>query len=167
VLWTDLLKRGVKIHFAHRTFQWSSEARGKAAVHCVIIGFALHDAADKRIFDYETLQAEPQEISAKNINPYLVDAGDIIVFRRSEPICSTAAMRYGSKPADGGYLILTLEEKDKLLSIEPNAAPFIRTYIGSEELINNKQRYCLWLIDCPPDVLRRLPTIISRIERVQ
>jgi hypothetical protein len=69
VLWPDLLKRGVKIHFAHRTFQWSSEARGKAAVHCVIIGFALHDTEDKRIFDYETPQAEPHEIKAKNINP--------------------------------------------------------------------------------------------------
>ncbi len=141
VLWTDLLQRGVKIHFAHRTFQWSSEARGKAAVHCVIIGFALHDTAEKRIFDYETLRSEPHEIKAKNINPYLVDAVDTVILRRSEPICSTAAMRYGSKPADGGYLILSPEEKDTLLSIEPHAAPFILTYLGSEEFINNKQRY--------------------------
>ena len=74
VLWPDLLKRGVKIHFAHRTFQWSSEARGKAAVHCVIVGFALHDATDKRIFDYETVQSDPHEIKASQINPYLVDA---------------------------------------------------------------------------------------------
>lgn len=167
VLWTDLLQRGVKIHFAHRTFQWSSEARGKAAVHCVIIGFALHDTTDKRIFDYETLQSEPHEIHAKNINPYLVDAADIVIFRRSEPICSTATMRYGSKPADGGYLILSPGEKDTLLSIEPHAAPFIRTYIGSEEFINNKQRYCLWLLDCPPDVLRRMTNILSRIEGVR
>jgi hypothetical protein len=167
VLWTDLLKRGVKIHFAHRTFQWSSEARGKAAVHCVIIGFALHDSADKRIFDYETLQSEPHEINAKNINPYLVDADDIVVFRRSEPICSIPAMRYGSKPADGGYLILSPEEKDKLLSIEPLAASFIRTYIGSEELINKKQRYCLWLIDCQPDLLRKMSGVISRVEMVR
>ena len=128
ILWPDLLRRGLKIHFAHRTFQWSSEARGKAAVHCVIIGFALHDTPDKRLFDYETVQAEAHEIKAKNINPYLVDAGDIVAFRRSEPICFTAAMRYGSKPADGGYLILTPEEKNSLLSIEPHAAPFIRTY---------------------------------------
>jgi hypothetical protein len=167
VLWTDLFKRGVKIHFAHRTFQWSSEARGKAAVHCVIVGFALHDTEDKRIFDYETLQSEPHGISAKNINPYLVDAGDIVVFRRSEPICPIAAMRYGSKPADGGHLILTAEEKDKLVSMEPQAAPFIRTYIGSEELINNKQRYCLWLIDCPPDLLRKMPGVMSRLEMVR
>ena len=85
VLWADLLKRGVKIHFAHRTFQWSSEARGKAAVHCVIIGFALHDTAEKRIFEYETPQAEAHEIKAKNINPYLVDAPDILIQRRSHP----------------------------------------------------------------------------------
>ncbi len=167
VLWTDLLRRGVKIHFAHRTFQWSSEARGKAAVHCVIIGFALHDTADKRIFDYETLQSESHEIKAKNINPYLVDAADIVIFRHSEPICSIPTMRYGSKPADGGYLILSPEEKDTFLSVEPEAAPFIRTYIGSEELINNKQRYCLWLVGCQPDVLRRMPNILSRIERVR
>ena len=82
VLWPDLLKRGVRIHFAHRTFQWSSEARGKAAVHCVIIGFALHDAEEKRIFDYETPQAEPHEIKARNINPYLVDASDLVIGRR-------------------------------------------------------------------------------------
>lgn len=88
VLWPDLLRRGVKIHFAHRTFQWSSEASGKAAVHCVIIGFALHDATDKRIFDYETLQSEPHEIKAKNINPYLVDAPDLVVSRRSTPLCT-------------------------------------------------------------------------------
>jgi hypothetical protein len=167
ILWPDLLRRGIKIHFAHRTFQWSSEARGKAAVHCVIIGFALHDTPNKRLFDYETPQAEAHEIKVKNINPYLVDAGDIVVLRRSEPICSTATMRYGSKPADGGYLILTPEEKNTLLSIEPHAAPFIRTYIGSEELINNKQRYCLWLVDCAPDVLRRMPSTLSRVEEVR
>ena len=167
VLWPDLLRRGARIHFAHRTFQWSSEARGKAAVHCVIIGFALHDRPDKRLFDYETPQSEAHEIKAKNINPYLVDAADVVVSRRSEPICSTATMRYGSKPADGGYLIMTPEEKNTLLSTEPQAAPFIRTYIGSEELINNKQRYCLWLVDCAPDVLRRMPNILSRVEKVR
>jgi hypothetical protein len=167
ILWPDLLRRKVKIHFAHRTFQWSSEARGKAAVHCVIIGFALHDTSDKRLFDYETPQAEAHEIKVKNINPYLVDAGDIVVLRRSEPICATATMRYGCKPADGGYLILTPEEKNTLLSIEPQVAPFIRSYIGSEELINNKQRYCLWLVDCAPDVLRRMPSTLSRVEKVR
>ena len=82
ILWPDLLRRGLKIHFAHRTFQWSSEARGKAAVHCVIIGFALHDTPDKRLFDYETAQAEAHEIKAKKSIPYLVDAADIFVEKR-------------------------------------------------------------------------------------
>lgn len=86
VLWTDLLKRGVRIHFAHRTFQWSSEAPGKAVVHCVIIGFALHDAAEKRIFDYETVQSDPHEIRASNINPYLLDAPTCLIGKRNNPM---------------------------------------------------------------------------------
>ena len=89
-----LLRRGVKIHFAHRTFQWSSEARGKAAVHCVIIGFALHDATEKRIFDYETLQSEAHEIKAKNINPYLVDAPDLVIHRTKHPALRGSRNRY-------------------------------------------------------------------------
>lgn len=167
VLWPDLLKRGVKIHFAHRTFQWSSEARGKAAVHCVIIGFALHDATEKRIFDYETIQSEPHELKAKNINPYLVDAPDLVVSRRSSPLCAVPPLVYGSKPADGGNLLLTPTERVEFLQKEPAAAPFVRRFLGSEEFINNIERYCLWLIDCPPDQLRQMPEVFSRVEKVR
>ncbi len=167
VLWPDLLKRGVKIHFAHRTFQWSSEARGKAAVHCVIIGFALHDITDKRIFDYATLQAEAHEFKAKNINPYLVNATDVVVSRRSSPLCSVPSILYGSKPADGGNLLFSATERDEFLNLESAAAPYIKRFIGSEEFINNIDRYCLWLVDCPPDQLRKLPEVLSRIEKVK
>lgn len=167
VLWPDLLRRGVKIHFAHRTFQWSSEARGKAAVHCVIIGFALHDAAEKRLFDYETPQAEAHEIKAKNINPYLVDAADAVLTNRRAPISESPPIVFGSMPNDGGYLILSPEEKADLLAKEPKAAPWIRRLLGSEEFINNKERWCLWLIDISPAELRAMPAVLERVEAVK
>ena len=128
----DLLKRGVKIHFAHRTFQWSSEARGKAAVHCVIVGFALHDTADKRIFDYENPQAEAHEVKAKNINPYLVDAPNALLEKRMKPICDAPRIDFGSKAADFGHLTLSESDKTKLLTQHPKASLWVRPFIGSE-----------------------------------
>ncbi len=167
VLWGDLLKRGVKIHFAHRTFQWSSEARGKAAVHCVIVGFALHDTADKRLFDYEKPQSDAHEIKAANINPYLVDAPDVIVTTRSTPICAVSKMVNGSKPTDGGNLLLTSDEKTELLSQEPLTKKWIFRFVGAEEFINGTERWCLWLKDCPPDQLRKMPAVMKRVEAVR
>jgi len=167
VLWPDLLKRGIRIHFAHRTFQWSSEARGKAAVHCVIIGFALHEAEEKRIFDYETPQAELHEVTAKNINPYLVDAPDILLPRRSESFQEIPPIRYGSKPADGGYFILNDDQKANLIASEPGAENFIKPFLGSEEFINNISRWCLWLKDVTPHDLKGLPKILEHIKKVR
>ena len=167
ILWTDLLRRGVKIHFAHRTFQWSSEARGKAAVHCVIIGFALHDTEDKRIFDYETPQAEPHKVKAKNINPYLVDAPDVVLVPHSRAICAVPKMVNGSKPTDGGNLLLSRDEKASLLEREPEAAKWIRPYAMSDEFINGIDRYCLWLTDCQPNTLRQMPAIMERVDAVR
>ena len=167
VLWADLLRRSVRIHFAHRTFQWSSEARGKAAVHCVIIGFALHDTENKRIFDYENPQAEPHEIKAISINPYLLDASDILVQARSAPLGSNPIMINGSIPADGGNLILTPDEKLNLLAKEPQAEQWIRPFIGADDFINRLERYCLWLADCQPDQLRQMPLILQRVEAVR
>jgi hypothetical protein len=167
VLWSDLLKRGVKIHFAHRTFQWSSEARGKAAVHCVIVGFALHDTPDKRIFDYETPQTEAHEIKTKNINPYLVDAPDTVLPSRRNPICTAPPMVYGSKPTDGGNLLLSESERVELIKREPEAALWIKRFVGADEFLYNIPRYCLWLENCPPGVLRGLPLVIQRVRAVQ
>lgn len=166
-MWPDLLKRGVKIHFAHRTFQWSSEAHGKAAVHCVIIGFALHDAADKRIFDYETPQAEAHEIRAKNINPYLVDAADIVLANRRAPVSAALPIVFGSMPNDGGHLLLLPEEKADFLAREPKAAPWIRQYLGSVEFINGKERWCLWLVGVSPNELRSMPLVLECVEAVR
>ena len=167
VLWSDMLKRGVNIHFAHRTFQWSSEARGKAAVHCVIIGFALHDVEEKRVFDYEKPQAEPHEIKVSRINPYLLDAPDILVNARSTPLCGSPIMINGSIPADGGNLILSPDEKANLLAKEPQAQQWIRPFIGADDFINRLERYCLWLADCQPDQLRQMPLVVQRVEAVR
>ncbi|MCC8987481.1 MAG: N-6 DNA methylase [Candidatus Contendobacter sp.] len=167
VLWPDMLRHGVKIHFAHRTFQWSSEARGKAAVHCVIVGFALHDAAEKRLFDYETPQAEAHEIKAKNINPYLVDAPDAVISNRSVSLSNAPQVLFGSKPTDGGNLILTHEEMKSLIMVEPQASEFIRTYLSAQEFINGIPRYCLWLKGCSPERIRKMPKVLEHVERVK
>ncbi len=167
VLWGWLLAQGVKIHFAHRTFQWSNEARGMAAVHCVIIGFALFDTPGKRIFDYPDIKGDPHETGAANINPYLVDAADIFIERHSAPICSVPEIRFGNQPIDGGNFLMDEQEKQALINREPEARKYVRRFIGSEELINNIKRYCLWLAEISPSELRKLPAVMERVEAVQ
>lgn len=132
----------------------------------VIIGFALHDAADKRIFDYETPQAEAHEIRAKNINPYLVDAADIVLANRRAPLSAALPIVFGSMPNDGGHLLLLPEEKADFLAREPKAAPWIRQYLGSVEFINGKERWCLWLVGVSPNELRSMPLVLECIEAV-
>jgi hypothetical protein len=167
ILWPELFNRyHIKIHFAHRTFAWSSEARGKAAVHVVIIGFAAFDTREKLLYEYETLKGDPHEIVASNITPYLIDGADIVITKRSTPVCYVPEMRYGSKPTDGGHLILTTEERDDLIAREPKAGRWIRRYIGSEELINGKERWCLWLEKTPPEELHSMPTVLQRVAAV-
>ncbi len=167
ILWSDMLRRGVKIHFAHRTFQWNSEARGKAAVHCVIVGFGLKDVTDKWLFDYDTPKSEPHAIKAGNINPYLVDGPDLVVTNRSTPLCNVPRMCWGNKPTDGGHLILSPEERVELQANEPEAGPFIRPFISGGDFINGVQRYCLWLKDVEPSRLRLLPEVMARVEKVR
>ena len=128
ILWSWMLAQGIKILFAHRTFQWESAAKGKAAVHCVIICFSKKDKNNKKIFFYEDIKSRPCEIKAKQINSYLIDAANVILQKRGDPICSVTKMRYGSKPADGGFLILSETEKDSLLGLEPNSIKIIRRY---------------------------------------
>ncbi len=165
VLWPDLFWRGVKIQFAHRTFQWNSEARGKAAVHCVIIGFGLLDLPEKWLFDYETPKSNPHAAKARNINSYLVDAPSAHLMRRTYPLSPQApAMAYGSMPIDNGNLILSREQKNEILPNDPDIATYVRRYMGGEEFLNGIERYCLWLADCPPNVLRRSTYALTRIE---
>ncbi|MCA3281458.1 MAG: class I SAM-dependent DNA methyltransferase [Roseomonas sp.] len=166
-LWGELLQRGVRIRFAHRTFQWTSEARGKAAVHCVIIGFGLREPARRLLFDYPNIRGEPQQIEARNINPYLVDAVDVLLPSRTETPPSLPQLKKGSQPTDGGHLVLNEAEKDTLLQQEPGAEAFLRQYLGGEELINGNHRWCLWLKDADLKKLRAMPKIMARISAVK
>jgi hypothetical protein len=166
-LWGWLLAQGIKIHFAHRTFAWSNEARGNAAVHCVIIGFGLADVPIKTIFEYDDIRGDPHAVAASRINPYLIDGPDVIAEGQLTPIRPVPPIVNGSIPADGGNLILTEAEKAALLAAEPQAARYIRPYLGAEGFINNEMRYCLWLVDCPPTELRHMPLVRARVKAVQ
>jgi hypothetical protein len=166
-LWGWLLSRGVKIHFAHRTFSWNNEAKGKAAVHCVIVGFGLQESAEKTIFEYEDIKGEAHAVKAANINPYLVDAPDVVLPRRSQPVCDVPEIGIGNKPIDGGNYLFTPEEKDAFIALEPTAAPFFRRWIGADEFINAYERWCLWLGDCPPEMLRAMPEAMKRVHAVK
>jgi type I restriction-modification system DNA methylase subunit len=147
ILWGQLLnKYKVKIHFAHRTFKWSNEAKGNAAVYCVIVGFANFETDNKRIFDYENLKGEAHEHKAKNINPYLVDARDILIGKRQTPICNVPQIAFGNMPNDGGNLLLSDEEKNELLLTYPELRPYIRPLIGAYEYLNGIKKWCFWLV---------------------
>ncbi|MGH8747501.1 MAG: class I SAM-dependent DNA methyltransferase [Burkholderiales bacterium] len=168
LLWAPMTHRyRVKIHFAHRTFRWSNEAKGVAAVHCVIIGFSQIDPTKRTIFEYDAPNGEPHPTNAKNINAYLVDAPDVFLENRSAPICKVPAMRFGSMPRDGGHLVLDDKERLALLAEEPSAKDLVRPYVGADELLNKGSRWCLWLVDAKPDRLRRLPRVMERIDAVR
>jgi hypothetical protein len=168
ILWGQMLnKYNIKIHFAHRTFKWSNEAKGNAAVYCIIVGFANFDTPNKRIFEYEDIKGEAHEIKAKNINPYLVDAKDILITKRNTPICKVPKMSFGNMPLDGGNLLLTREEKDVIIASFPTATKQIKKVIGSLEYINNIERYCIWLKDVSPNEFRSIKPIMQRIDKVK
>ena len=167
IMWSELLRLGVRIHFAHRTFRWSNEARGQAAVHCVIIGFALHDTARKTIFDYSDINAEPHARAANNINPYLVDAPDMLLPSRTDPLQGNPQMKKGSQPTDGGFLILDEEQQKELLSKEPGAKKWLHQYMGGEELMQGTTRWCLWLKQISPTELKALPLVRARVAGVR
>lgn len=168
VLWNALFRKyHTVIRFAHRTFVWQSEARGKAHVHVVIIGFSLADVADKRIFDYDLDADHPTMSRTVNISPYLVAGPNLAITNRSRPLCDVPAIGIGNKPIDGGNYLFTPKEKAEFLDKEPAAEEFFHRWIGSEEFINGIERWCLWLGDCPPEKLRRMPESMKRVEAVR
>jgi len=168
VLWNLLFNHyKIKIHFAHRTFKWGNEAKGNAAVHVVIVGFANFDIDEKKIFEYEDIKGEPHEIKVRNINPYLVEGQDSFVASRRKPISNISELIYGNKPVDGGFLFLTPEEKESLVKKEPQALKFLKRIYGSQEFINNIERWCLWLVDADPSELKEMPEVLKRIEGVK
>ncbi len=161
-VWKPLYDRfGIHIDFAYRTFRWDSEASIKAHVHCVIVGFSIaRNSKPKRLFDGD------RERIIDNINFYLIDAPDIFVESRKKAICDVPPMVYGNKPADGGFLFLTPDEYSEAIKEEPNIEKYIKQVYGSEEYINNKKRYCLWLVDAVPEELRKSKFIKARIDGV-
>ena len=161
-LWKPLFESGVHIDFAHRTFRWDSEAKIKAHVHCVIVGFSTApNAVPKTLFTSERAQV------VQNINGYLLDADNVFVESRSKPLCNVPEIGIGNKPIDGGNYLFTKEEMDEFLKIEPVAVKWFMPWYGSQEFINRCPRYCLWLGDCPPNELRKMPECMKRVEAVR
>lgn len=168
ILWGYLFGQyAIKINFAHRTFIWDSEASGKAHVHCVIIGFANYDTDKKRIFDYQNIKGDAHEISAKHINQYLLDAKDIIIAARSHPVCKVSEIVFGSMPNDGGNLIIEEKNYADFITAEPLSQKYIYPLLGAEEFINNKKRYCLWLLNASPEDIEQMPLVKKRIDKVR
>ena len=167
VLWSWMLKNGIKIFFAHRTFQWNNEARGKAAVHCIIVGFSNFDIFPKSIFEYEDIKGDAHVMHAKNINPYLVDAPSTVLTLIRSPICKAPEMIKGNEATDGGHLILNDEEKEILLLKEPDAHQWIRPFLGGENYLNGGRRWCLWLYGIEPKELSKMSAVLKRLESVR
>jgi len=167
VLWNWMFERGMSIQFAHRTFSWTSEARGKAAIHCVIVGFGTEKYPNRKLYEYESLFSEPHEKVVKTINPYLVEASDITLKRRSKPLCNVPSIGIGNKPIDGGHYLFTAEEKAEFLKLEPASEPYFKRWIGAKEFLNNVERWCLWLGECSPSVLKSLPESYKRVQLVR
>lgn len=159
-VWKPLFERfGVHIDFAYRTFQWDSEANLKAHVHCIIVGFStMYNNVDKRLYSSENFQL------VKNINPYLINAPDIFVDSRKKLVCDVPEMTTGNRPADGGNLIIEAEDYNEFIRKEPNSAEYIKKMTGANEYINNKDRYCLWLVGVSPAELRKMPEVMKRVE---
>ncbi|GAA3972177.1 DNA methyltransferase [Allohahella marinimesophila] len=167
LLWGWMLSQNANIDFAHRTFKWRNEAKGVAAVHCVIVGFSQTSTQQKTIFDYQDIDGEPVLISAKNINPYLVDAPNILLTNRTRPICDVPKVGIGNKPIDGGYYLLTPEERKTLIRAEPKAKKLIKRWYGATEFLNSVERYCLWLADVEPSELRAMPAVTDIVQKVR
>lgn len=155
-LWESL---DIKINFAYQSFIWNSEATLKAHVHCVIIGFAYQNRKIKKLYQSDSCKI------VKNINAYLCNAPDILISSRNKPLCNVPKMIYGNKPADGGNLIIENDEYDDFISKEPEAKKYIKPLLGASEFINNKKRWCLWLVGASPAEIKKLPLILERVRR--
>ncbi|MEI7489147.1 MAG: DNA methyltransferase, partial [Chryseobacterium sp.] len=173
ILWQQLFDRyKIHIHFAHRTFKWTldeKKAEGMyiAAVHCVIIGFANYSANEKYIYDYPEPNKKGSKIYVSNINGYLANDINRFIPKRTKPICDVPEIKFGSQPIDDGNLILSMSEKNHLISKCPEAQLLIRKYIGAEELIHKTERWCLWLKDLDGTKYNYIPEIMERIKRVK
>jgi hypothetical protein len=180
ILWPRILAHGLSIRFAHRTFAWSSEARGRAAVHCVIVGLTYREDVERFIYEYETPRAAPHVSSATRINGYLFEGPNYALPARQQPPDGRLKLHKGSQPTDGarlkmpegGYttssnLILDAADKQAFLARAPEAARWLRPYVGGDELISGQWRWCLWLKDAKPEELSASSEVLERLERVR
>lgn len=168
LLWNALFSQfRIKIHFAHRTFVWTNEARGKAHVHCVIVGFTCVGINKKLIYDYDCDSGNPVINKVTNISPYLIEGSDFAIMPRTTTLCNVPKMSWGNKPTDGGHFILSPFEREELLTKEPGAQKLIRRYMSGGDFINGKERFCLWLKDALPAELRVLPCVMERVAKVR
>ena len=161
-LWPTLFNNGISINFAHRTFIWNSEATNQAHVHCIIVGFALVNEKKKKLFDGDSV------VYPENINAYLLDAPNVIVTSRGKPLCDVKKLTKGNQPTDGGHLILSQEERDKLIESDPSAVEYVKRYVGARDYLNNDQvRYCLWLKDVDPSKYYKNKEVMHRLQLVR
>ena len=168
ILWGQMLnKYGIKIHFAHQTFKWSNEAKGNAAVYCIIVGFANFESTNKAIFEYEDITGEPIGIKAKNINPYLVDAKNLFIEKRRKPICNVPEISFGNMPNDGQNLLLSDEEYELLKTKESISLQYIKPFIGAHEILNSQKKWCYWFIDVNPSDWKLMPIAYKKVQEVK
>jgi len=168
ILWGELFNHyHIKIHFAHRTFSWKNEAKGNAAVHVVIVGFAAFDNKHKYIFEYEDIKGRPESVKVKNINPYLVEGDDIYIGKRSKTLCGVQEITYGSFALDDGNYTISKDEYDKIISLSSSSKQFLRPFIGGKELLRSIERYCVWLLDVDLKEALKDKIIKEKIARVQ
>lgn len=166
ILWPTIFERGQRIEFAHRTFPWESEARGKAHVHVVIIGFGQAKVR-RTIFDYDAKGVALGPARARSISPYLAEGPSAAATNRRDPISSVPPIVFGNMPNDDGQLLLNDDEKEALLAEEPRAAKYIRRLISAREFLSGANRWCLWLVDANPAEVRKLPALLARVDAVR
>ncbi len=164
MLWPPILSLGLHISFAYQTFKWKNSAKKNAAVHVVIVGVSARPG-NKIIFKY--IENEVHAHSVANISPYLLGGGNTVAYARRTPISTVTNFANGSIPADGGNLILSVDERNQLLAVEPTAAKWIKPYRGAEDVLSGNTRYCLWLVDCPVDDIKNMPEVLRRVDRVK
>ncbi|MCK4799329.1 MAG: class I SAM-dependent DNA methyltransferase [Spirochaetes bacterium] len=170
IIWNILINKfNIYINFAHRTFKWSNEAKGNAAVHVVIIGFSCFDINDKRLFDYEDINGDPHEIKVKRISPYLVDAKNNFINKRTIPISKNIpCINYGNEPREGGFLIISdNKEKEDIINKYPSLKKYIKRFMSANDFINNIYRWCFWLVNAEPNIINKSKELLERIKNVK
>lgn len=162
-LWKPLFESGVHIDFAHRTFRWDSEAKIKAHVHCVIIGFSFASTNKSKI-----LYSSERGLFVEQINPYLLEGPDVLIESRKRPLCNVPNVVFGNMPNDGGYLSdYTTEQKNVIVAKYPDAKPLFKRFVGATEFLHNKERWCLWLKDISPNIIKKIPAVLEAVASVQ